>query len=210
MKCADEDDRSSIEREAMMRAVYLFALCCLALAAAGCLTINDADGKGSRKLIIPALTIVTNRSDEEGEYRSVTVLPLTYGQSAWTAPDGVKTERAAIALLMTGWETRTEPTGGATSEVLVAPLLLYYEKQTGGEDAEAGAAAGNANFKDDFQSALALAGFHRSAERGMISSWGYVNILLGFSRSGERRVVRLFHLIPIPFLSHGGKTPSQD
>jgi hypothetical protein len=188
----------------MIRAIYIFAACCLVIGSAGCLTLKDADGKGSRKYIIPALTVVTTRADEKGEARTMTILPLTYVRKSITSPDGVKTESFAIALIATAWKNKTDATGYEDKELFIVPLLFYYHKQTG-LSAAAEVAPAAKDHKEDWQMVLVLAGYHGSRDQGVFSSWGYFNLLFGFSRSGDYRVVKIFHLIPIPVSS--GKKP---
>jgi len=195
---------SRIERENMTRAIYVLAAC-LAVGCAGCFTWKDADGKGSRKFIVPALTIVTTRADEKGEARTMTILPLTYVQKSLTSPEGVKTESWAVALIATAWEKKTDAAGLEDKELLIVPLLTYYHKQTtaatGAETVPMGS-----SFKEDYQTVWLLTGFHRTSKEGTISSWGYLNILFDYVRSGDNRTVKIFHIIPVPFSS--GKKPA--
>jgi hypothetical protein len=188
----------------MIRAIYILAACCLAALSAGCFTLKDADGKGSRKYIVPALTVVTTRSDDKGEARTTTILPIACVKKSLTAPDGTKTESFAIAILGTAWNKRTEATGYEERELFIAPLLLYYQKElgltTGAEVVPAGE-----NYRQNFQTVVALAGYHGTRERGIVSSWGYLNLLFDFERSGDYRALKIFHFIPIPL---SGKKPA--
>ncbi len=198
------------EESHMTRYVLPLAACCLAVCLVGCITIQDADGKGSRKLITPLLTVVGTRTDEKGEARTVTIIPLATSRRRLTRPDGVVTERTTVVPLLAFWERRTDATGYEKKEVFIAPLLFWYTKETGLETVEGETVPGEVGSTQDMQSVVVLSGLHRKSERGVVSSWGYVNLLLGFSRSGDKRTVRLFHLIPLPFLSARGKIPYPD
>jgi len=205
--CYESPNRSesifSIEGGNMIRSIYLLFLAGgLALCSAGCITLKDADGKGSRRLIVPLLTIATGRSDEKGETRTLTILPLTYYQKSIIQPNGTKVNQHTIALLASSWSDKTEATGNGEKEVFIVPLLLYYHKAI---TASAVGAAPGQTFQEDFQIVLALSGFHRSGKAGNVNSWGYVNLLGGWSREADYRVVRVLHLIPIPV---AGKKPA--
>lgn len=171
--------------------------------------MKDADGKGSRKLIVPILTVVGERSDEKGETRTTTIIPLAAMRRTVRRPNGVVTSRTTVVPLLSSWERRSDAAGHEERQVFIAPLLSVYTRETGLE-AAAEAVPGDVVHRQDMQCVLALSGFHRKSERGVASSWGYVNILLGFSRSGGQRTLRLFHLIPIPLGSTGEKMPHPD
>ena len=183
----------------MNRHIALLAACCIVMCAAGCITMEDADGKGSRKLIAPLLTVVGTRTDDKGnESRTVTIIPLATSKRTTSRADGVVIERTTVTPLLSSWEKRTDATGYERKEVFVAPLLLVYKRETGFDTAEGVVIPGEAGSRQDMQSAVALSGFHRKDERGVVSSWGYINLLMSFSRSGDKRTIRLFHIIPIP------------